>query len=139
MSDVEHDDDANGFYTVLDLSPDTYSVTASKDGYDTSTIYGVTVTQDQSTAADVKMRQTVRTIGHVTTTATPRVVSKTVTGDLYAVNANAIASSQGSTGGAETLYSQNGVVGSLPGVTRYCGLRPRLWRSGSAQHPWRCT
>ncbi len=110
---------ANGFYTVLDLSPDTYSVTASKDGYDTSTLYGVTVTQNQSTSADIKMRQTVKTIGHVTTTATASVVSKTVTGDLYAVNAKAIASYQGSSGGAETLYSQNGVVGSLPGVTRF--------------------
>jgi len=110
---------SNGFYSILDLSPDTYSVTASKDGYDTSTLYGVTVTQNQSTAADMRLRQTVKTIGHVTTTATASVVSKTVTGDLYAVNAKAIASYQGSSGGAETLYSQNGVVGSLPGVTRY--------------------
>ena len=110
---------ANGFYTILDLSPDTYSVTASKDGYDTSTTYGVTVTQNQATAADIKMRQSIRTIGRVTTTATASVVSKTVTGDLYAVNAKAIESYQGSSGGAETLYSQNGVVGSLPGVTRF--------------------
>jgi len=110
---------ANGFYSILDLSPDTYSVTASKDGYDMSTLYGVTVTQNQSTAVDLKMRQAVKTIGHITTTATASVVSKTITGDLYAVNARAISSYQGSSGGAETLYSQNGVVGSLPGVTRF--------------------
>jgi len=109
----------SGFYSILNLSPDTFVVTASKDGYDTATVYGVTVVADQSTAADIKLRQTVKTLGHVTTTATATVVSKTVTGDLYAVNAAAISKSQGASGGAETLYSQNGIVGTLPGVNRY--------------------
>src|ERR1700680_427190 len=109
----------NGFYAALNLSPDTYSATASKDGYDTSTVYGITVTADQITSADIHVRQTVKTIGHITTTATATVVNKTVTGDLYAVNAATIQNTQGASGGAETLYSQNGVVGTLPGVTRY--------------------
>ena len=109
----------NGFYAIVNLNPDTYAVTASKDGYDTTTVYGVTVTQNQTTAADIKMRPAVKTIGHITTTATSSVVSKTVTGDLYAVNAAAINRAQGSSGGAETLYSQNSIVGSLPGVVRY--------------------
>jgi hypothetical protein len=112
---------ANGFYAVLDLSPDTYSVTASKDGYDTTTVYGITVTADQTTAANITLRQAIKTIGHITTTATASVVSKTVTGDLYAVNSQAISTYQGSQGGAETLYSQNGVVGSMPGVVRQVG------------------
>ncbi|HEV2878444.1 MAG TPA: carboxypeptidase regulatory-like domain-containing protein, partial [Candidatus Eremiobacteraceae bacterium] len=112
---------ANGFYSILNLSPDTYSVTGSKDGYDTATVYGVTVVADQSTAADLKLIQTVKTIGHVTTTATATVVSKTITGDLYTVGAQAINNYQGSQGGAETLYSQNGVVASLPGVVRAVG------------------
>ncbi|MBV8339166.1 MAG: TonB-dependent receptor [Candidatus Eremiobacteraeota bacterium] len=109
----------NGFYAILNLSPDTYSVTASKDGYDTATVYGTTVVADQATATDIKLRQTVKTLGHVTTTATSSVVSKTVTGDLYAVNAASIAKAQGASGGAETLYSQNSIVGTLPGVNRY--------------------
>jgi hypothetical protein len=109
----------SGFYAILNLSPDTYAVTATKDGYDTATVYGVTVVADQSTAADIKLRQTVKTLGHVTTTATATVVSKTVTGDLYAVNAAAIARAQGASGGAETMYSQNSIVGTLPGVNRY--------------------
>ncbi len=112
---------SNGFYSMLGLSPDTYSVTGSKDGYDTSTVYGITVTADQVTNADFKLHATVKTIGHITTTATASVVSKTVTGDLYAVNGQAINNYQGSQGGAETLYSQNGVVGSLPGVVRQVG------------------
>jgi hypothetical protein len=112
---------SNGFYSVLNLSPDTYSITASKDGFDTSTVSGITVQADQNTAADIKMRSSVRTLGHVTTRAAASVVSKTVTGDLYAVNAQAINNYQGSQGGAETLYSQSGVVASLPGVVRIVG------------------
>jgi len=109
----------SGFYAALNLSPDTYSATASKDGYDTSTVYGITVTADQITSADIRVRQTVKTLGHITTTATATVVNRTVTGDLYAVNAQTIQNTNGASGGAETLYSQNSVVGTLPGVNRY--------------------
>ncbi len=112
---------SNGFYSVLNLSPDTYSITASKDGFDTSTVSGITVQADQNTAADIKMHPTVRTLGRITTTATASVVSKTITGDLYAVNSRAINNYQGAQGGAETLYSQSGVVASLPGVVRMVG------------------
>ena len=110
---------SNGFYAILNLSPDTFTVTASKDGYDTVSVYGITVTADQIATGDIKLGQAVKTIGHITTTATVSVVNKTVTGDLYAVNAQAINKYNGAAGGSETLYSQNSVVGSLPGVVRY--------------------
>ena len=113
--------DSKGFYAVLNLSPDTYSVTASKSGFDTSTLYGLNVTADQNTNGDIKIHPTAAVLGHVTATAQAGVVSKTVTGDLYAVSATKIGSYQGSAGGAESLYSQNGVVGSLPGVVRAVG------------------
>ena len=113
--------DAKGFYSVLNLSPDTYTITASKTGYDPSTLNGVTVTADQNANGDIKVHTTTAVLGHVTATAQAGTVSKTVTGDLYAVSASKISSYQGSAGGAETLYSQNGVVGSLPGVVRSVG------------------
>lgn len=113
--------DAKGFYAILNLSPDTYSVTATKDGYDAVTISGFTVQADQSTRVDLALKPGAKVLGHVTTSAQVSVVSHTVTGDLYAVNAQAINTYQGSAGGAETLYSQNGVVGSLPGVLRDVG------------------
>ncbi|MBC5808534.1 MAG: hypothetical protein DLM53_10630 [Candidatus Eremiobacter antarcticus] len=112
---------ANGFYSALNLSPDTYTITTSKEGYDTAQVYGITVQADQISRADVTLRAGTKTLGRVTTTATASVVSRTVTGDLYSVNAAAINSYAGSAGGAETLYSQNGVVGSLPGVVRSGG------------------
>ncbi|MBC5804866.1 MAG: TonB-dependent receptor domain-containing protein [Candidatus Eremiobacter antarcticus] len=112
---------ANGFYSALNLSPDTYTITTSKDGYDSAQVYGITVQADQVSRADVALRGSTKTLGRVTTTATASVVSRTVTGDLYSVNSAAINSYAGSAGGAETLYSQNGVVGSLPGVVRNVG------------------
>ena len=113
--------DSRGFYSLLNLSPDTYAITASKDGYDPTTLYGLTVQADQITKGDVSLHVTAKVLGHVTATAQASVVNKTVTGDLYAVNSQAINSYAGSAGGAETLYSQNGVVGSLPGVVRTVG------------------
>lgn len=112
---------ANGFYSALNLSPDTYTVTGSKEGYDTTSVYGVTVQADQESRVDLTLRPSSKILGRVTTTATASVVSRTVTGDLYAVNAQAISSYQDSAGGSETLYSQNAVVASLPGVVRTVG------------------
>jgi len=112
---------SNGFYSALNLSPDTYAVTASKDGYDPATVFGITVQADQSTRADVTLRAATKVLGRVLTTSAASVVSRTVTGDLYSVSSQAISSYAGSAGGAETLYSQNGVVGSLPGVVRQVG------------------
>ena len=42
---------SSGFYSALNLSPDTYTVTASKDGYDPASVYGITVQADQTSAA----------------------------------------------------------------------------------------
>src|SRR5579863_7168701 len=80
--------DSHGFFSILNLSPDTYTVTASKDGYDTSTIAGVTVQADQSAGVNFVLRPAARSLGKVLVSATASVVSKTVTGDLYSVNAN---------------------------------------------------
>src|SRR5579863_610199 len=113
--------DSKGFYAILQLSPDTYAVTGSKDGYDPTTTYGLTVQADQTTKGDLVLNESAKVIGHVTSTAVASVVSRTVTGDLYAVTAQSINNYQASSGGAETLYSQNGVVGSLPGVVRTVG------------------
>ncbi len=113
--------DAHGFFSILNLSPDTYVVTASKDGYETASVAGITVQADQTATATLTLHPVVRSLGRVVTTATASVVSKTITGDLYAVSAQTINQYQGSAGGAETLYSQNGIVGSLPGVVRTLG------------------
>ncbi len=123
--------DVHGFFSVLDLTPDTYTVTAAKDGYDTAQVAGITVQADQTSSVAVAMHAVVRVLTTVVSTAAAGVVSKSVTGDLYAVSANAVDRYQGSAGGAETLYSQNGVVGSLPGVVRTLGTGGGYGGNGS--------
>ncbi|HEV2909407.1 MAG TPA: carboxypeptidase regulatory-like domain-containing protein, partial [Candidatus Eremiobacteraceae bacterium] len=129
---------SSGFFSFLNLSPDTYRVTAVKDGYAPANFAGITVLADQTARIDITMAPTIRTLGRVTTTAAASLVSKSVTGDLYTVSAQSMAKYQGSVGGAETLYSQNGIVGSLPGVTRtvgtgggYAGNGSLFFRGGS--------
>src|SRR5579864_7072387 len=122
---------ASGFYSALNLSPDTYVVTASKDGYDPASVFGITVQADQTSRADVTLKPATKVLGRVVTTATASVVSRTITGDLYAVNAQAIQSYNGSAGGSESLYSQNSVVGSLPGVVRNAGTGGGYFGQGS--------
>src|SRR5450755_3830610 len=82
--------DARGFYSLLNLTPDTYTITASKDGFDTAQLAGITVQADQTASAAISMRPTVKVLTTVTTTAVASVVNKSVTADLYAVNAAAI-------------------------------------------------
>src|ERR1700694_5294621 len=40
--------DAHGFYSIVNMQPDTYTVTISAEGYDPTSILGVTIFQDQS-------------------------------------------------------------------------------------------
>mgnify|MGYP001347624805 CR=1 FL=1 len=114
--------DAKGFYSILDLSPDTYVVTATKDGYDTATVRGITVQADQNTTVAIALKKTIKELGRIVTTAQASVVNKSVTGDLYSVNAAAISNYQGAVGGSESLYSQNAIVGSMPGVVHQIGI-----------------
>src|SRR5271167_3960480 len=60
---------ATGFFSVLNLAPDTYTVTVSKEGFQTAVAPGITVQADQSSRVDIVMHAAIRTIGRVTTTA----------------------------------------------------------------------
>src|ERR1700736_5250070 len=62
--------DAKGFFTLLQLPTDTYTVTASKNGYEAQVISGVTVLGDQSQSVGViKLGATAKTIGQGRVTA----------------------------------------------------------------------
>src|SRR5579872_4295240 len=113
--------DVHGFFAFVNLSPDTYTVVASKQGYDSTTIAGVTIQADQTSSLDITLQLTARLLGKITTSATANVVNKAVTGDLYSVSAQSLNQFQGGFGGSETFNSQYGVVASLPGVVRELG------------------
>lgn len=47
--------DRTGHFSFLSLSPDSYRLTASADGHDTSSVSGVTVEADQSLSVTIDM------------------------------------------------------------------------------------
>jgi outer membrane receptor protein involved in Fe transport len=112
--------DAGGFFGFINLSPDTYSVSASKEGFTSTSVEGVTVQADQTTRIQIVLQTEAKLLGRITTTG-QAIVNKSVTGDLYSVNAQTMSQYQGSMGGSETLNSQYGVISSLPGVVRTIG------------------
>jgi hypothetical protein len=122
--------DLRGFFGLVNLSPDTYTVVASKEGFAPTTIAGATVQADQTTSIQVVLQAQARLLGRIVTSASQAVVNRNVTGDLYAVNSQSMNQFQGSVGGSETLNSQFGIVASLPGVVRTIGTGGGYYGNG---------
>ena len=107
--------DAGGHFTFVSLTPDTYTVTASKDGYDTSSTTGVTVIADSTQVARVTLQPSAKVLGHVTSTAQAALVKAGTTSDVYSVNASTTAKTAG-LGGGGSLTQAYGAIASQPGV-----------------------
>src|ERR1700737_4335225 len=83
--------DTRGHYALLALPPDTYSVTASKQGYDTVQQLGVTVVADNVQTINLTTRKAVTTIGKVTVVGTSSaLVSRSTIANVYSVNATTL-------------------------------------------------
>ena len=107
--------DAGGAFVFISLSPDTYTITASKDGYDTASLPGITVVADQARNIGVTLQKTLKTIGTVTTRATASLVRPGTTSDVYSINA-ATQKASAALAGSGSLNQAYGSVASAPGV-----------------------
>ena len=107
--------DAGGHFVFVSLTPDTYTVTASKDGYDPTTQPGVTVLADSTQVTRITLHQTVKVLGHVTSTAQAALVKAGTTADVYSINATTSAKSA-TLGGGGSLGQAYGAIASQPGV-----------------------
>ena len=107
--------DANGHFAFVSLVPDTYTVTASKDGFDTSSTTGVTILADATQVVRIGLNPTAKVIGHVTSTAQAGLVKAGTTSDVYSVNATTTAKTA-SLGGGGSLTQAYGAIASQPGV-----------------------
>ncbi|MBV8595584.1 MAG: carboxypeptidase regulatory-like domain-containing protein, partial [Candidatus Eremiobacteraeota bacterium] len=103
----------DGFYALNGLPVDTYTITASKDGYQTTSIPGVTVVQDQASRINARLSPGVKSLGRVTVRGSTSLVQPTVTADTYVVNQQRLSDLNG------TPQDLNGfqAFNSLPGVT----------------------
>ncbi len=107
--------DANGSYVFLSLQPDTYTVTASKDGYDSQSQPGQTILADQSSVLNFALNKSLKTIA-VTRSAAGGLVRAGTTSDVYSVNPaqQAAAKALGGSGSLDQAYS---AIASVPGVS----------------------
>ncbi|HEY7993394.1 MAG TPA: TonB-dependent receptor [Candidatus Eremiobacteraceae bacterium] len=107
--------DANGHFVFVSLTPDTYTVTASLDGYDPTSQPGVTVLADSTQVTRITLHQTVKVLGHVTSTAQAALVKAGTTADVYSINASTSAKAA-TLGGGGSLGQAYGAIASQPGV-----------------------
>jgi len=112
--------DASGSYSLISLSPDTYSVTATKDGYDATVLHGVTVLADQVQTIRIDMTKTITTLGRVNVTAAGALVKPGATADVYSVN-TAAAQAAATLGGPGNLNQAYSAMASVPGVSAVQG------------------
>ncbi len=112
--------DASGHFSFLSLAPDSYTVTASKAGYNTTSYPGVTVFADQSLTLTISLQTALKTIAKVTARSAGSLVKPGTTADVYSVNA-ATQTAVSSIGGGYNLDSAYSAIYSQPGVTSQIG------------------
>lgn len=106
--------DAKGFYTMQGLTPDTYTVTFSKEGYETATAQGVTVIQDQTASASQAMRAATKVLGTVAVRSAGNLVQPNQPADVYTISGSQLSAATGGDDLHKTLYEY---MQALPGVT----------------------
>ncbi len=119
---------AQGFFVLQNLSPDTYTLSAEASAYQTYVAEGVTVQQDINVPLNFSLTGALKTIGRVTTSA-GSLVKGTQTTDVYNVTGAQLNAASGGDNLHKTLYEY---IATAPGVTSngFPGL-PRI-RGGAA-------
>ena len=107
--------DAAGRFGFLSLAPDTYTITASKTGFETSSITGVSVFADQLQTIRVTLAPSLRTIAHVTARSSMDLVKSGTTSDVYSVNSTVTQAAAG-LGGGGNLNNAYSAIASVPGT-----------------------
>ncbi|MBD5657322.1 MAG: carboxypeptidase regulatory-like domain-containing protein, partial [Candidatus Eremiobacteraeota bacterium] len=123
--------DSGGHFSFLSLIPDTYVVSISRQGYEDTSISGVTVAADNSRTVNLTVGKALRTIGEVRTRAAGSLVKPGTTSDVYSIDAPA-QSKASVAGGGGTQNSAFSALSTVPGVfvapgqSGYIGAGPSL-------------
>src|SRR5580704_7170209 len=107
--------DAAGRFTFLTLGPDTYTVTASRSGYQSTSIPGQIVFADTVQNVSVRMPRALRTIAHVTSAAGGALVKSGTTADVYSINASTQAATA-AMGGGGMINQAYSAISTVPGA-----------------------
>ena len=107
--------DAAGRFGFLSLAPDTYTITASKTGFETSSLTGVSIFADQLQTIRVTLAPSLRTIAHVTARSSMDLVKSGTTNDVYSVNSTVTQAAAG-IGGGGNLNNAYSAIAAVPGT-----------------------
>jgi|SRR5580700_5163695 hypothetical protein len=107
--------DASGRFALLSLAPETYTITVSKDGFDTASLTGVSIFADQLQTMRIVLAPSLRTIAHVTARSTMDLVKSGTTSDVYSVNATVTQAASG-IGGGGNLNNAYSAIAAVPGT-----------------------
>ncbi len=104
--------DSNGFYSMIGVPVDTYTISFQKTGYQSIAILGVTVQGDQTVTVDAPIQRSLVTIGRVTARAPSAAFQPKQTVDSYQISGT----QQQTALGRQFNVSQTQLMQSLPSI-----------------------
>jgi hypothetical protein len=107
--------DAAGHFSFLTLGPDTYTVTASKSGYQSTSVPGQTVFADTVQTVTVRVPKALKTIARVTAASAGALVKSGTTADVYSINASA-QQATAAMGGGGLINQAYSAISTVPGA-----------------------
>ena len=109
--------DSKGGFSFVSLAPDTYTISAGKDGFDPSTLAGLTVLADQQQTIAIVIRRSARLLGRVGISAqsTSTLVKPGTTANVYSIGATQQGKFAG-VGGGGGLNNAYSAIATVPGV-----------------------
>ncbi|MGC1381014.1 MAG: TonB-dependent receptor [Candidatus Baltobacteraceae bacterium] len=108
--------DAAGTFSFISLQPDTYTVNASKPGYEPQSEPGITIVADQSASVNLALQSSLKTIARTTSRSAQTLVHSGVTSDVYSIN-SAGQKAASTLSGSGSLTQAYGAIASAPGVS----------------------
>ncbi|MBV8638274.1 MAG: TonB-dependent receptor [Candidatus Eremiobacteraeota bacterium] len=116
--------DSRGFYTLQQLSVDTYTVSFDFKGYAPVSIPGVTAPQAVVTRLNEKLSKSLSVIANVSARSATNLVQPNQTSDTYNVSGQQLDAVSGGNELQKTLYQY---VDTIPGITvNGFGTQPRI-------------
>ena len=105
--------DGKGFFSIAGVVPDTYTVSIVAPGFESLTISGVTVFQDQDSPVNQRLNKQLQNIGRTTTRSQSSAYQPSVPQDTYNVGPAAIQTQLGK----RNNVSESSLLISLPGAS----------------------
>ena len=107
--------DARGHFFFLTLQPDTYTVTASKSGYQPVTISGQLISADSVQRLILRLGKALETIARTTTIASGSLVRPGTTADVYSIGGAAQRTTE-AMGGGGLINQAYSAISAVPGA-----------------------